>query len=111
MNSLILFSYTLLGDDMYFKFYFFSFVLLLFCAFMSQHFVPFHSFVLVISFKMYQMKQTNRDYFYVLLIWIYKCMLLFFIKNDALLWVIYDVLCILLASYFLLRALKYLFCK
>ena len=96
---------------MYLKFYLISSVFLLFCAFISHRFVPFHTLALIICLKMYFIHRKNKDYVYVLLVWFYKLILLFLIKNDALLWVIYDVLCILLGSYFLVRALKYLFCK
>ena len=56
-------------------------------------------------------KNNNRDYFTILLLWFYKIILLFFIKNDAFLWVIYDIISIVFGIYFLFRSLKFLLCK
>lgn len=96
---------------MYFRVYFLVFVLLILNAFIQQRFIPLHLFSLLCLLNVHRYHVNNKDYIMVFLLWIYKLLLLFLIKKDALLWIVYDVICICISVYFLMRSLKFLFCK
>ncbi len=99
-----------IGDDsMLFKFYMISFLFLILNVFVDSHFFPFHTITLVIIFQLRRWQTRIKDVHYVFVLWMYKLLLLFCIKKDAFLWVIYDVFCLCLSIYFLLKALKNMF--
>lgn len=89
----------------------FSCIFLILSAFIDNPYIPFHLITLILNIQMSRWQHKNKDYIYVLLIWVYKLILLFFIKKAALLWVFYDLFCIFLGIYFLMRALRFFFCK
>lgn len=87
------------------------FVFMLFAAFVDNKFIPFHLLTLLIAFQLHKWQIKNKDFIIVLFLFLFKCLLLFFIKKDAFLWVFYDIFCILLGIFFLMRALRFFFCK
>lgn len=93
------------------KLHFFCFVLMILTAFSKNKFFSMHFMALLIAFKLSKIQRKNYDCYYMFALWIYKIFLYFFIKNNPILWAIYDLLCIFLGVYYLSKALKFLFCK